>query len=80
MEIYISLGIAVATIIGNIIISAMANKKNMALLEYRLEQLEKKVDEHNDYAKKFGECQKDIAILKEDIKLWKSNRKIKAYW
>lgn len=71
MEIWISLGVAAATIISNIVINIMANRKNMALIEYRLQQLERKVDEHNDYAKKFGECQKDIAILKEDLKLWK---------
>ena len=71
MEIWVSLGVAAATIIGNIVISIMANRKNMALIEYRLQQLETKVDKHNEYAKKFGECQQDIAILKEDLKLWK---------
>ena len=71
MEIWVSLGVAAATIIGNIVINIMANRKNMALIEYRLQQLEKKVDKHNEYAKKFAECQQDIAILKEDLKLWK---------
>lgn len=71
MEIWVSLGVAAATIIGNIVISIMANRRNIALIEYRLQQLEKKVDKHNEYAKKFGECQQDIAILKEDFKLWK---------
>lgn len=71
MELWVSLGVAAATIIGNIIINIIANKRNMALIEYRLQQLEKKVDKHNEYAKKFGECQQDIAVLKEDLKLWK---------
>ena len=71
MEIWVSLGVAAATIICNIVISIMANRRNIALIEYRLQQLEKKVDKHNEYAKKFGECQQDIAILKEDLKLWK---------
>ena len=71
MEIWVSLGVAAATIICNIVISIMANRRNMALIEYRLQQLEKKVDKHNEYAKKFSECQQDIAILKEDFKLWK---------
>ena len=71
MEIWVSLGVAAATIICNIVINIIANRKNIALIEYRLQQLEKKVDKHNEYAKKFGECQQDIAILKEDFKLWK---------
>ena len=71
MELWVSLGVAAATIIGNIVINIMANRRNMALIEYRLQQLENKVDKHNEYAKKFSECQQDIAILKEDLKLWK---------
>lgn len=33
----------------------------------RLDRLEKKVDEHNGYAKKFEEIGKDIAIIKTEI-------------
>lgn len=32
-----------------------------------MERLEKKVDEHNGYAKKFEEIGKDIAIIKTEI-------------
>ena len=44
MEIYISIGIAVATIITNIVVSAINNKKSMVLIEYRLKALEEKVN------------------------------------
>ena len=47
MEIYISIGIAVATIITNIVVSAINNKKSMVLIEYRLKALEEKVNIHN---------------------------------
>lgn len=33
----------------------------------RLDRLEKKVDEHNGYAKKFEEIGKDIAVIKTEI-------------
>ena len=32
-----------------------------------MERLEKKVDEHNGYAKKFEEIGKDIAVIKTEI-------------
>ena len=35
---------------------------------------EKRLDEHNNYASKFGEIQTDIAVIKNDIKtLYKEN-------
>ena len=33
-----------------------------------MERLEKKVDEHNGYAKKFEDIGKDIAVIKTEIK------------
>lgn len=64
---YISIGVAVATIITNIIISAINNKKSMALVEYRLQQLEKKVDIHNSVIDRTYKLEKEIAIIREDI-------------
>ena len=37
-------------------------------LQNRLKNIEGKLDEHNGYAKLFGEIQKDIAVIKNDIK------------
>ena len=39
--------ICVITVIGNIIVSLLANRKVMALVLYRLDELEKKQDRHN---------------------------------
>lgn len=33
----------------------------------RLDSIEKKLDTHNGYAEKFGDIQKDIAVVKKDI-------------
>lgn len=33
----------------------------------RLDAIEKKLDTHNEYGKKFGDIQKDIAVVKKDI-------------
>lgn len=39
-----------------------------ARLEDRLKSVEKKLDTHNGYAEKFAEIQKDIAVIRTDIK------------
>lgn len=40
----------------------------MALIEYRLQQLEKKVDLHNSVIDRTYELEKQVAVIKEDIK------------
>ena len=73
MEWLISAGVAVATIICNIVISMIQHKKSMALIEYRLAQLEKKVDTHNNVITRTYELEKQMAVIQEDIKNGKCN-------
>ena len=40
--------VGIITVIGNIVVSVIANRKSTALVTYRLEQLEKKVQAHNN--------------------------------
>ena len=40
----------------------------MALIEYRLGQLEKKVDLHNNVIDRTYELEKQVAVIKEDLK------------
>jgi hypothetical protein len=44
------------------------------LLDMRLKRIEKKLDEHNGYAKMFSEVKSDIAELRTDVK-WLRGRK-----
>ena len=39
-----------------------------ARIEDRLKSVEKKLDEHNGYAKRFEEIQVDIAVIKNELK------------
>ena len=39
-----------------------------AKIDDRLQGIEKRLDEHNNYASKFSEIQTDIAVIKNDIK------------
>ena len=68
MEVWISIGVCIATIICNIVISVVNNRKQSALVQYRLEQLEQKVDKHNNLIERTYALEKDVAIIKEDIK------------
>lgn len=38
-----------------------------ARLDDRLDRVEKRLDEHNKYAEKFGDIQRDIAVIKTEI-------------
>ena len=64
------------TYVGNVAISrrksredAIRDAKSEQLLADRLDRLEKKVDEHNGYAKKFEDIGKDIAVIKTEIEI-----------
>lgn len=54
--------------VGGVVLSAIISLvASMALVNWRIANLEKKVDEHNEYAKKFADCAQDIALLQKDI-------------
>lgn len=57
----------VITAIGVLIVNIMQNKKTGYLLEYRMGNVEKKLDEHNNYAKRFEEVEKAIVSIQKDI-------------
>lgn len=66
---------AFITAIGVLIVNIMQNKKTGYLLDYRMGNVERKLDEHNNYAKRFAEIeiaivsiQKDISFLTEKVK------------
>lgn len=54
---------------GGVLISSLISVAvSSALINWRLKELEKKVDVHNGYAKKFGETATAIALLQQDLK------------
>ena len=56
--------VGIPTIISTIVI----NNKNSALIKYRLEQLELRVGEHNNFGVRFQKIEDDVRYLKERIK------------
>ena len=57
----------VITAIGVLIVNIMQNKKTGYLLEYRMGNVEKKLDEHNSYAKRFEEIEKAMISMQKDV-------------
>lgn len=57
----------VITAIGVLIANIQQNKKTAALLDYRMQQVEKKIDIHNGYAKRFEEIEIAITAIQKDI-------------
>ena len=65
----------ICAVIGQAIISMTQAAKHRtddavrdAKLEEKLKSVEKKLDEHNGYAKLFADVQADIAVIKSEIK------------
>ena len=80
-EMITAIGALVAGLAG-VISAVLLHQKTMALLEYRLGQVERKLDSHNGYAQKFVEnsekmadIQKDIAVIKTSLEFMKEDLK-----
>ena len=58
--------------IASVVSAVMLNRKTMALLEYRMERVEKKLDSHNGYAKMFSETSQQIAEIQKDVAVIKT--------
>lgn len=52
------------TLAGVIITCLLTNSKTL----YRIEQLEKKQDKYNHLQERMYNCEKDIAVIQEDLK------------
>ena len=61
--------VAVITGIATVIAVIVTNKKSNALIAYRLEQLEKKVDKHNTVIERTYELEKRAEVFDEQIKV-----------
>ena len=63
------------SLVGTLAGAYLANRKSAALLGYRLEQLEKKVDKHNQVIERTYKLEEDVAVLKTEDK--RQNERLK---
>lgn len=57
----------VITAIGVLIVNIMQNRKTSYLLDWRMGNVEKKLDEHNHYAARFEDIEKVLVAMQKDI-------------
>lgn len=71
VEMITAIGALIAGL-ASIVSAIVMNRKTTALMQYRLEQVEKKLDSHNGYAKMFSESADRIAKIETDIAVIKT--------
>ena len=59
--------VAALALVGTLVGSYMGNSKSMALMTYRLDQLEQKVMKHNNVVERMAIAERDIKDLREDM-------------
>ena len=65
----VAIAVAAISLVGNLVGSFLAHKKSTALISYRLEQLEKKVDKHNSVIERTFQLEKRCEVIEEKIKV-----------
>lgn len=61
--------VALLSLAGTLAGAFLANRKSTALIAYRLEQLEEKVNKHNQVIERTYELEKQEEILEEKIRV-----------
>lgn len=75
MEIIITAIIGgLATAVPATLATILSNRKSTSLMTYRIDQLESKVNKHNNLIERMFNCEKDIALLKEEVKEMKGGK------
>lgn len=61
--------VAILSLCGTLTGAYFANKKSSALIAYRLEQLESKVEKHNNVIERVFMLEKNEAVIEEEIRV-----------
>lgn len=61
--------VAILSLLGTLAGSYLANRKSTALIAYRLEQLEEKVNKHNQVVERTFRLEENDKLLEEKIKV-----------
>ena len=59
--------VAIIGVLGTFAGSFFTNRKSMALIMYRLEQLEKKVGKHNNLIDRMYKAETNIEVIQEEV-------------
>ena len=70
-EMLLAIGALISGVAG-IISAILLNRKTMALLEYRMGEVEKKLDLHNKWGARFEEIEKALVAIQKDVEFIKN--------
>ena len=59
--------VALIGVLGTFAGSYFTNRKSMALISYRLEQLEEKVNKHNNLIDRMYKAETNIEVIQEEV-------------
>ena len=57
------------TLVGNLVGSFLAHRKSTAIIVYRIDELEKKVQKHNNLIERTFQLEKRCEVIEEKIKV-----------
>ena len=66
-EVTAAIIVALLSLIGNCLTSWLAHRKSTALVTYRLEQLEKKVEKHNNVVERMATMETNVTGISKDL-------------
>ena len=52
-----------------ILVSVIQHRKSTALIEYKVDELKKEVEKHNNLVERTFELEKDVEVIRNDIKV-----------
>ena len=64
---YTTIIVAALSLLGTLVGSFMANSKGTALIAYRLQELEKKVQKHNNLVERMAILERDVKQLGNEL-------------
>lgn len=64
-----TIGAALVSAAAAIIVGAIQHRKSEALMEYKLNEVIKRQDKHNNYIERTYELEKNVEVIKNDIKV-----------
>lgn len=60
--------VAIIGVLGTFAGNYVTHRKSMALIEYRLKQLEEKVNKHNNLIDRMYKAEQRITVIEEELK------------
>ena len=64
-----TIGAALISAAAAILVSIIQHRKSTALIEYKVDELKKEVEKHNNLVERTFELEKDVEVIRNDIKV-----------